>query len=87
MGGVASGPESAMRKRGSSAAGPGSRGFWYKQDKNLIPVESRAEQMARILSPGPGELGFICADQDNLFPQETPKREKKALTEKKIRKK
>jgi hypothetical protein len=87
MGGVAAGPESVMRKRGSSVAGPGSRGFWYKQEKNLVPNESRAEQMARSLSPGPDEPGFACAEQENLFPQETPKKEKKAPIEKEIRKK
>jgi hypothetical protein len=78
MGGIEEGPEYSTYKQDLSAQGPGGRGFWYRDDKNLYPVESRDQQLAWLQSPGPGERGFIGDEQKNLVPGETKEARKES---------
>jgi hypothetical protein len=82
MGGFAEGPAGALNVRDLSRSGPGGARFVFKQEKNLNPVEGRAEQMSRMLKPGPGEPGFRSVHQENLVPGVTEDRETKKITRK-----
>jgi hypothetical protein len=73
MGGNEFGPAGARRGHDLSSRGPGGAKFVYTEDNGQVPMETRDEEIARILSPGPGEPGFSWVEQENSFPQESAK--------------
>jgi hypothetical protein len=77
QGGYTDGPESLMKFKDLSKAGPGGSHFSFQQEPNLIPQEKETVDVMRI--PGPEEPNFRWIEEKNLVPQESLKESPKNI--------